>query len=305
MIRTLLVLTTVAGLWLAPAATASFPGRNGRLAWTGNFGGCSEIRVFSRDLSREERSVASSCSGGLSAPAFSPNGRRLLFASSESERGRLLTVGLDGRTPRRLPLRGFNPTWSPDGRHVAYTEGPGGGRLWRARRDGTHRKRLLRRAAEPRWSPKRGQLAYLTYPDDGGAELHLANSFTGRRLRTLSSSAWLFFDFSPDGERVVYSQPFDTPYEDPCGLYTVPTDGHGEPVKLPGGPCGAESVAWSPDGSLIAFVTSRLDEDEQPWEELWTIPAEGGRAKLAYSTDEGNIDESVGGRMSWQPLPPL
>ncbi len=57
-------------------------------------------------------------------PAFSPDGKRLLFASSRDGGGQLWTLDLDGGSPHKLtawaPGLG-TAKWSPDGRWIAAT----------------------------------------------------------------------------------------------------------------------------------------------------------------------------------------
>jgi len=64
--------------------------------------------------------VVSDTSSSLQ-PSWSPDGKRLVFASRTSEGWRLETVAIDGGRRVRLPLSGLSPAFSPDGRLLAYT----------------------------------------------------------------------------------------------------------------------------------------------------------------------------------------
>ena len=61
-------------------------------------------------------------------PAWSPDGRRLAFATG---RGVIYIINSDGSEQRRLshrdvPLYGFySPIWSPDGRRIGFVTMPG------------------------------------------------------------------------------------------------------------------------------------------------------------------------------------
>jgi Tol biopolymer transport system component len=79
------------------------------------------------------------------------------------------------------------------------------------------------------------------------------------------------FDFSPSDLHLVYGR--DSP---PCGMYIVRTDGVGEARRLTGVPCITESVAWSPNGSWIAYVTRNNYGDEDPIEEIWLTRVAAG-----------------------------
>ena len=101
----------------------------------------------------------------------SPDGQRVAF---EVMGGNLYTARLDGTGLADLGP-GHRPTWSPDGRWVAFmvTEDDGetftAADLWAARADGSARVALTqtpdRLEMNPSWSPDGGRIAY----DEGGA----------------------------------------------------------------------------------------------------------------------------------------
>jgi Tol biopolymer transport system component len=91
------------------------------------------------------------------------------------------------------------------------------------------------------------------------------------------------FFLSPDGRRVVFSADKDT--DNLIELYVAPLDGSTAPVKV-SGPLVAGGapqpflVAWSPDGSKLAF-TGDLRTDEVF--ELFVAPADGSTPPVAVS----------------------
>lgn len=78
----------------------------------------------------------------------------------------------------------------------------------------------------------------------------------------------------------------------PHGVYTVRPDG-GNLKQITRG-CDTE-VAWSPDGTRLAFV--RYRGREHP-DELGVIPARGGRAQRIATSASGAVEH-----LDWQPLP--
>jgi Tol biopolymer transport system component len=76
--------------------------------------------------------------GPAGRPDWSPDGRRIAF----SRRGRLLTIGSDGRGLRRLATgeQIGAPAWSPDGRHLVFVRN---GDLYVLRSNGRGLHRIL------------------------------------------------------------------------------------------------------------------------------------------------------------------
>ena len=88
------------------------------------------IRIVRADGTAAARDLAH---GNL--PAWSPDGRRLVFTSRG---GTVFVVDRSGRNLHRIARLGYAPTWSPDGRTIAYANG----QIFLVRPDGTHRRQL-------------------------------------------------------------------------------------------------------------------------------------------------------------------
>ncbi len=80
---------------------------------------------------------------GGGPPAFSPDGRKILFTASDG----IYLINVDG-TGRRLLARGANAVFSPDSRSVAFlAEDPAGSAIYAINVDGTGLERLT----DPSW----------------------------------------------------------------------------------------------------------------------------------------------------------
>ncbi len=129
-------------------------------------------------------------------PEPSRDGKRLAFSALT----RLYVMDLPGGKPVQLSAddaREFHPTWSPDGKWLAYVSwGPDGGQLWKRPADGTGPPQQLTRVPafyrDPVWTPD-------------GSRLVVLRARAARRSRTPWSSApvpgSIFSGYRPAAER--------------------------------------------------------------------------------------------------------
>jgi Tol biopolymer transport system component len=185
---------------------------------------------------------------------WSPDGKLLVLALGR----RLWFVNRDSTGLRRVPIDvptcpncasdEASPTWSPDGRKIAFEHGeaePGSkgvGSIWAADVDGQNVRRISDwfNAYGPSWSPDGTKVAYLM--DDGFGDvsyLHTVDSdgTNDRRYRPASTFSW-----APRGMTLAYESS-----DFPKRVYVVPRSGHAVILKR------AAAPAWAPDGKRIAF----------------------------------------------------
>jgi TolB protein len=136
-----------------------------------------------------------------------------------------------------------------------------------------------------------GRLAFSSETPDGSEDVFLLDLSrpTAPRIRLTDGPAREFDpDLSPDGERIVYRVNPD-PAGDEADLWLMAADG-ADPVNLTGDPTLHNwSPAWSPDGTRIAFASTR--DGGTP--NVWTMAADG--------TDVRRVTTSHGEYPDWSP----
>jgi dipeptidyl aminopeptidase/acylaminoacyl peptidase len=296
-------------LAVASPAWATFPGRNGLLA----FDAYEDVEEESTDSPDVDFFVGiAHIPGGPrhlfargADPAYSPNGRSVAYGH-----GGIWLAGPDCRWPsrssptpcsrlRRL-TRGYDysPAWSPNGKRIAFSRYDfyrSSSRIYTVRVNGGG-ERFLVRGASPDWSSK-GALAFTGARD----ELELRVRDRGGRVRTLpvrgNQPSW-----APGGNRLAFVGEDD----DASGsaLYTIHADGTGlqkvwefkgeYEQYFP-----AESPTWSPDGRWIAFIESA--------ERVYAIRPSGGKPRLLMGGVVNcrpcsvSYDPNISA-LAWQPL---
>lgn len=124
-------------------------------------------------------------------PVFAPDGKTLAFHVGRD----VHTMAAAGGEPRRLttdPANGMYPSWSPDGRRIAFMSWRNGkSELFTMNADGGDQKLLASMergdAVDPRWSPDGSTIAFVHLPDgmNGSAAIICLVGADGSRLRRL------------------------------------------------------------------------------------------------------------------------
>jgi Tol biopolymer transport system component len=104
--------------------------------------------------------------GNDAQPCYDPAGTRIAFTSDRAGNWDIWVVDISGRNPIQItssPMPELNPTWSPDGRKIAYCRldpREDRGSLWIVDLENPGVKRLIGEGMFPAWSPAGDKIAY-------------------------------------------------------------------------------------------------------------------------------------------------
>ena len=228
------------------------------------------------------------------------DGRHVLYIDRQRETG-LWLVDVEGREPPRL-LFEYAPdaaAISPDGQTLAYAVRNWSPELdqpvqveyalWLARSDGTDARRVVKippgmGIAHIVWSPDGSRLAFV---HDSELRVIQADGTGERLLSRHWAAGWGFAPpvWSPDGQTLAFPALEGEMGSDAfseagtyryVGIHLVDVATGRERRLLPDEATGSLSPAWSPDGSRLAFLSTRSGSPQ-----MWTIGADGsGLAQL-------------------------
>lgn len=216
--------------------------------------------------------AASASSPSRPAGAAPRRAGRIVFSTMDD----IYIVDADGTGLRQLtkgPAAEFDPSWSPDGRRIAYRveRGQQSADIYVMDADGSGQRRIAR-GLSPAWSPDG---ALIAYADDQGSISVMAPDGSGGR-RVPGTDQGEYPSWSPDGATLAFSTPIGGK-----DIYRVSLDGSGL-TRLTAAPGEDWQVDWSPDGRRIAFASQR----DRSLGDVYVMGADGsGQRRL--STDHG------------------
>jgi Tol biopolymer transport system component len=226
--------------------------------------------------------------GSVSASYPGHHNGRIAFGVRVADGSNIFSIRPDGKGQTQLtngPGFHFCPSYSPDGRSIAYCANVSGSwEIWTMRADGSKQRQLTHLggfATFPDFSPDGKTIAFGgTEGADEHNEIYAVDAKTGGGLHALTSCAGLedgcFNDlpvWSPDGTRIafmhgVYDPDLDAVVDEQ--VWVMDADG-GNPHPITTGSAPKDQVPdWSPDSSKIAYHAGDYGNGG-----IWIIDADG------------------------------
>jgi Tol biopolymer transport system component len=249
-----------------PAGAGAYPGRNGKLAFSYQHCGTSTCEGDIAVVDPDGTGLTTLTSGPADdiSPAWSPDGSKIAFASNRDDPNLadfndiygIYVMNADGtgltRVSYDVNMRRTDPTWSPDGTKIAFTNVD---------------------YSDPVDFPAPWTDVWVMNADGSGA----ANLTADNPYDYDDRPAW-----SPDGSKIAFLRGLYG------NLYTMSPDGSGL-TSLITTTTGLENVTWSPDGSKMAIEAFHDSSVTGTGDEVWVVNADGtGKTVIAFDGHYGS-----------------
>jgi Tol biopolymer transport system component len=253
------IVGAIAGFILALAfphpASAAFPGRAGKIAFESRYLGGRLYTV--RPNGERQQQIARRES---SNPAFSADGRRIVFARYRHGNYDLYRMRADGSHKIRLTNTDADEggaSFSPSGQTIVFARDHdrGNSNLWKMRAGGGHQRRLTHTpgASEggPKYSPNGRRIVFVK---DFDLAIMRSDGSHAHRIFTTRNVYEAHPDFSPDGSPIVFSRSSVRRIHDE--IFSVRADGS-RLRRLTRSEANDSFPVFSPTGGRIAFSSDR------------------------------------------------
>ncbi|HMC06861.1 MAG TPA: hypothetical protein VKG89_05640 [Solirubrobacterales bacterium] len=275
-------------------APAAFPGRNGKIAFV--HGRKNAVYTMRPNGSHERLLVR-----GAREPAFSSDGRRILFSTTfvnPNLRSGIYTVRSNGTHLHRIrhtsgaTAAGF----APSGKEIAFVGSSSTGfSLYTIRIDGSHKRGVtdVGIVGRPVFSPD-GK--WITFSEGGSGPCNIAlvrPNGTDERLLTDNSGTGICDngpDFSPSGRKIVFNRETGFTHE---AIYTINMNGTGVAPLYQTTDTVLEDPVFSPTGGRIAFSRRPFDAK---FKQIYRINSDGAHLKKLSHSNSQHTQPSWGVR---------
>ena len=241
------------GVLFASSAYATFPGTNGRIAFSqgdliapvggepGDLSIHSQVFTIRPNGSGLKQLTHVAADQGAGSPDWSPDGQKIVYESNESGAFHIWVMNADGSGQTQLTnqsgFEDFQPSWSPDGNRILFSHcaepfGPGliaDCDIDVTNADGTQVSTIL---SSGHWSNVHASYSpdgkRITFGSDRGglqSAVWIMNEDGGQLKRLTAPRLRAFWpDWAPGGHRILFSDNCCLPHSN---LWTVRPDGSG------------------------------------------------------------------------------
>jgi Tol biopolymer transport system component len=291
--RVLALTTVAAALGFAAPAYATYPGRNGTIAFSGGDPN-GAAQIWTVDPHGQDLRQLTHLNGDAVNQDWSPDGRSMAFELDAPDGVSVQLMRADGTRLRALtsPTVCCNgdPSFTPDGRRIVFSgfnPDTNDEAIYSIGLDGRHQRRIAtgpNGATDPNVSPD-GRTVTFRSGDGVGAEdgALFRTPINGGAVTQITPFAFVSIkhDWAPDGRRVVYSDGADT--GDPTvsiNIATASPDGFHvrHLTNYRGGAVSAFAGSYAPNGREIVL---RLEDHGVFW--LYRMRPDGSHLKPIIS----------------------
>jgi len=215
--------------------------------------------IFVADLmSSTLHNVTAATASGGSEPRWSPDGVHLAYVCGDYEPD-ICIISPDGSGYVQLtfhPSRDINPSWSPNGRAIAYqTSRRGLSDIYIINLEDQTEQDLtlgISQNAQPTWSPN-GEVILFQSDRNGSMDIFTI-SLKDSRVTNMTHNEALDVDpkWSPDGNFIAFRSNRDGEWD----LFLM-RPSQNNPVNLTAGWGPVFTYDWSPDGRYLVFASGR------------------------------------------------
>ncbi|HLW37227.1 MAG TPA: hypothetical protein VKR99_02235, partial [Candidatus Eremiobacteraceae bacterium] len=221
------------------------------------------------------------------SPDHSQAALTIAFADREKDEYRSVIAAVDIQTGTVRALtsedrKSWSPQFSPDGTKLAFvSDRSGAPQLWVLPLRGgepVQRTFFKNGVSYPRWSPDSTRVAFLS----SGGEREVPKQENGKKpddkpaVRVLKS-----IRHKEDGRGY---------FQDKINHVFVVDAAAGEPTQLTHGDDEDSSIAWSPDGSQIAFASNRTGDQASDVSDIWVVASGRGATPRRVSRSSAVLD---------------